>query len=456
MSFNERNRQVVIFSFAFFSAIVVNILSWKQPFFWDTLLTSSVTQFYFENGFGNLILPHSLDAGHPPFFYVYVVLFYKFLGLNLFAAHLSMLFPCLIGIWSLVKIVQYFQFDTKMQFLSILTFFFVPAVLTQYTLVSYDTVLLNLYLLSIYSILYKKYRLLMCVAVIMCAVSTRGVFINLSLFLIVFYLSENFKKSISIFFPSAVFFILWTIYHSIKTNSVISLDNDWRVQRRLADFRQILMNLIALARIFFDFGIILLFTIQTYQITTTKKLNLLQVFWIVTYLIMAISFVFLSNPIGHRYFLIVYVFMLLASLDFLYKKHKNLIWILFLLPLGHFQIYGNKISNGWDCSLAHLSYFSLRNDFSLFMKERNIAKHQTGTVMPLQSSDTQYYLSGDTTRMININGKDINDYKYILFSNICNDFSDEQLDKMTSFSILKKEKKGMTEMILYQNKTDSP
>ncbi len=98
---NKNNRLPYILGIA--CTFAVNDFSWQHPFFWDTLLTSTITQYYYDHGFGNLILPLTMDAGHPPLFYVYVTCFYKLLGKSLFAAHLSMLPFTILGIVSFLK-----------------------------------------------------------------------------------------------------------------------------------------------------------------------------------------------------------------------------------------------------------------------------------------------------------------------------------------------------------------
>jgi hypothetical protein len=443
------NKQGFVFAAAFLLTVAVNIFSWNKPFFWDTLLTSSITRYYYENGFGNLILPSYLDAGHPPFFYIYVVFFYKIFGLNLWAAHLSMLPPSLLGIFAYVKIMEFYNFNQKMQFIAIFAFFCVPPILTQHILVSYDLALMSLFLFGVYCILYKKNITLAIIAITISAISTRGILINFSIFIILIIFYNNIKRAVFTMFPSVLFFFGWMFFKYHFSQSVFDAGNDWSEHRGWANGKELVGNLISLGRSLFDFGIFILFGIQVYQFFTVKKISILQLFWLVPFLVFAFSFVLLSNPIGHRYFMIIYVFMLLASIDFLYKKKKTWMLILTLLPLGHFQIYGYRISNGWDCTLAHLSFFTVKKEFDQFISDHKIKKQDIGTVMPLQSSDAQYYISGNNEKMPNVHQKNIEDYKYILYSNVCNDFSDEQLDEMAKLPIIKEEKAGQIRMVLY-------
>ena len=112
-------------------AIVVNVFSWHLPFFWDTILTSTITQHFYEYGFGNFISPSQYDAGHPPFFYIYVTGFYHIFGKNLFAAHLSILPFTILGIVSFIQLLQHFSFTKKQQIFGVVLYFSIPAIISQ-------------------------------------------------------------------------------------------------------------------------------------------------------------------------------------------------------------------------------------------------------------------------------------------------------------------------------------
>jgi len=62
------------------------LLSKGVPYFWDTVLFSSrVPQFFFENGFNGFIVPDKINSGHPPFYSVLIVGFWKLVGQKLFS-----------------------------------------------------------------------------------------------------------------------------------------------------------------------------------------------------------------------------------------------------------------------------------------------------------------------------------------------------------------------------------
>ncbi len=231
----------LIYIFAIALAVVINIFSWHLPFFWDTILTSTITQYFYEHGFQNFITPAQYDAGHPPLFYIYVTSFYHFFGKNLFAAHLSMLPFTLVGIFSFIKILQHFQFDKKYQLIGTVLFFSIPAVITQYCLVSYDAVLLSLYLASILLIL-RQQKILFAVAIIgIVGVSLRGLFCVASLSVTIYFLEKrairSWLKWNLYFLPAIVLMLVWLIHHHAQTGWWLSTNAaNWSEQRGFVNF----------------------------------------------------------------------------------------------------------------------------------------------------------------------------------------------------------------------------
>ena len=71
-----------------------------------------------------------------------------------------------------------------------------------------------------------------------------------------------------------------------------------------------------------------------------------------------------TNDFGHRYFIVSYItFILLAFLTLTkVEKFSKLLYVALLLGLisGNLWIYPERISQGWDASLAHIPYHSLR------------------------------------------------------------------------------------------------
>ena len=140
------------------------------------------------------MVPAEFDAGHPPLFYVYVSCIYLILGKNLMAAHLSMLPFTILGIISFIQLLHYFSFSKKQQFIGVILFFSIPAVITQQTLVSYDAVLLSLYLAALVSYLNNKKILFSFILIGIVGITLRGLFCLAALSATIYFL-ENRKDS---------------------------------------------------------------------------------------------------------------------------------------------------------------------------------------------------------------------------------------------------------------------
>lgn len=454
----NRLNNINIYVVAIVFAVLINIISWNFPFFWDTLLTSTITQYFYNNGFQNFIVPPQLDAGHPPLFYMYVTGFYHIFGKNLIAAHFAMLPFTIIGIVSFILLLKYFAYSKKMQFLGVALYFSIPAVLTQNTLVSYDVVLLSVYLLALVAIFKNNYILFLLCCIVLVDVSLRGLFCIAALSVSVFFIKNKNYKTWFIWnlymFPSVVFIAAWYYYHYLHTGWFFATNAaGWSEQRGVVSGIGLFKNCISIIRCFIDVGIVVLSFICLIYFIKVKKNNHILMLLLIPFIVFSIAFLPFSNPINHRYFLIVYVLMLLPVLQFLSTK-KNIysIFIIVLLILGNFQIYSVPISNAWDCTMKYTSYLSAKDDFdNLNARGFHINKSKVGTVFPMNVSLQQSNLYNDTIRLINIHDKSIDTIPYILFSNVGNDFSDEQINQLKNWKIIAQFTRKQVYLILYGN-----
>lgn len=142
--------------------------------------------------------------------------------------------------------------------------------------------------------------------------------------------------------------------------------------------------------------------------------------------------------------------MLLPTIHILSNlKFRYSILSILILFSSHFQIYNHNISNGWDCTLAHFPNFEMRYQLSKFLTTIPIGKEMIATKFPLIASEEQMYWYGENTKYAEIH--DINTHQYILYSNISNDFSKDEIEVLNNFKIIWSEKSSFCEMILYKN-----
>ncbi len=459
------NKKVYLFGIAL--AILINICSWQFPFFWDTILTSTITHYFYEHGFNNFITPAQYDAGHPPLFYIYLTCCYHLLGKKIAVAHLAMLPFTLLSIVSFIKILRHFYFTTKQQYLAVVLFFSIPAVISQNIQVSYDAVLLSLYLAAINAIIQNKKLWFSCLLIGIIGVSLRGLFILVSLCISIYFLLKQATNDTSLkniyskwiqwnlyFIPSILLLTAWYSYHYSQTGWLFSTNADgWNGQRNIVDFYGFIKNCFSVFRCFFDLGIFILSCCVFIYSIKKRQLDIFLLLPLIPFLIFTIGFLPFTNPINHRYYLIVYVCMIPIVVKLLSEvKYIVRYVVVILLWMANLQLYPVPISNAWDCTLAHLSFYKLQNKYSdLIHHHTQFKDKKVGTVFPMHVSHQQLDFSDDTLDINNIHGKAIDDYDYILFSNVGNDFSDEQLDKIQKWHIQSKQKSGMIEYILYEN-----
>ena len=164
--------------------VLVNTLSLGLPFFGgDAIVQSSIAaQWYYDHDFAYFFLPTENNAGHPPFFGMYLALWWKVLGQSLIVSHLSML-PFLLGVASqFFFIVRYFLSE-KWQPYALILFVLEPTILAQSTMVTPELPILFLYLLAIRSILYHKVFWQILATCLVVLLNTRGVMIVAVVFL---------------------------------------------------------------------------------------------------------------------------------------------------------------------------------------------------------------------------------------------------------------------------------
>ncbi len=421
------------------------------------MLSSSISQYYYNFGFGNFIPPAALDAGHPPLFYSYIAFLMKVFGKSLWVVHLSILPFTLLGILSFVRILDFFSFPKKNQLLAVFLYFCIPAVTTQQMMVSYDMALLSLYLSAIYAVLFNRRILFSFILILIVGVSLRGIVALVSIFFTLYILNDKKFKStlrwVLLMIPALIFCFVWYYFHKMQTGWWLSTSSaSWSGQRGIVDVLGFFKNLISLARCFFDYGIVTFTIFYFFHFLKGKIIDKLILIWLIPLLVFALSFLPFRNPINHRYFLIVYVLMIPYVVIFLTKR-RFLFSVLVgvLLLLSNFMIYPGKISNGWDCTLAHHSYFSLRKQFNAYFIQHKLDRTQIGTVFPMSTSFSTTDFSEDTTAMLNVNGSNIESVPYVLYSNIANDFSDEQMDKLSNWKIVRQDHLGLVSMSLLQN-----
>ena len=431
----------------------------ETPFFWDAVSKSTRAKWFYDTNFSQLVLPLNLNSGHPPFWPILIAIWWKIFGVTLFSSRILLLIINVLVGFQLIKLFNN-VFPKKQHHLLILIVFLEPTLLAQTTIFNNDMLLLLFTLIAYNLISFSKDKkdLLLTLAFTGILFSNlRGMLLFLCLLVIhvifIRYKLVNKKFNYKPYLISIVLFSAFLIYQYsvlgwvIKTPSV-----NWSEQRNVADSYNVLKNIASIGRNFLDYGRIVLIGITCYllyflfkkkQFHPNKIIIKLEISIVVFTIGMSLFFMFFTNPIGHRYYMISYILIVVLFLVLVdnyktilnYKRLYVIVIIAFIT--GHFWIYPSTISQGWDSSLAYLNYFKLRDDVELFIQSSDIEKEIIGTNLPLNRKEY--------SDLIKVNDKhhytelDIAKNEYIILSNIENKTSDKDINTIRNSWLLIKE-----------------
>ncbi len=445
----------------------------NHSFFWDTVqLASKQAHWFYENNFQQFLLPEIIDSGHPPTFGLYLALWWKLFNKSLIVSHFSML-PFLLGIgWLLQEIGVYFVSSEKAKYL-ILLVLVDPFFAGQSVLVSPDVVLVFAFLLSIYGILYQKTGWLLVGNILLALISMRGMMVCFGLFLwwIIFSFLKGekilFWKKIFPFLPAGILAFAFLIYHYYSTGWLgYHLGSPWSESFEKVGLQGFIKNIGILLWRLIDFGRVFLWGILAWVVFQSLpllkgiinlKLQMLGTLFIVLLIVLTPSLLIHKGLLSHRYLL-----PSTLSLSFLFyyiifqffqnkKKQKWLFAIAFMgLLSGNCWIYPKHVAQGWDTTLAHLPYYHLRTKMIGFIDRQQIPYEKIGTVFPNIGPFEIYDLNGRREGFVK---KDFKKNDYIFYSNVFNDFSEEDIAELEAKwqEIQRYEHFGI-EVVLYKRK----
>jgi hypothetical protein len=193
------------------------------------------------------------------------------------------------------------------------------------------------------------------------------------------------------------------------------------------------------------------------KLVINKKSKDLGILFVCLCLVLLPGMLLHKGLLAHRYllplFVILNLFLFYCFFGISAQKNTELrrFFIIIILGLfaGNLWMYPKSISQGWDASLAHLPYYDLRNEMISFIDENEIPFSSIGTAFPdigpMKFKDLSENLEG-------FREKNLSASPYILYSNIMNDYTDQEIDILGSIyytEIFHIEKKGIV-FILYE------
>lgn len=461
--------------------IVLFLATVSYPFFWDTIQLASkhATNFY-TGGFSGIILPNEIDSGHFPALGIYIAIIWTIFGRTLLVSHLVML-PFVIGIAYQGLRLTRTLFRNKWYPAAALILMIDPTLLAQSTLISPDVLLVFFFLLAVNSILERKrvyfiislaaltlvsLRGMMCVAglfiseVVMDAIRTKEETGSLTFG----FMYSSVKRKILPYLPAAVIAITFLSWHYYRTGWIgYHKDMPWAEFFEPAGFRNAIFNLFILGWRLADFGRLAVLITGAACIWHYIKnrpvipynLKMIMTIFFVLLLMFGTALVSHRNLSGHRYLLPLYITLTVSVLFYLFNIADDSLpkkilagFMITTLLSGNFWVYPDKIAKGWDSTLAYLPYFHLRNEMMTYMEESGIKPDETGTGFPNEDKFDYISLNGN---MNSFADRDLHTNRYIFWSNVYNDFSDDELETLGKWEKVKEFRLIQVRIILYKN-----
>jgi hypothetical protein len=454
---------------------VWNVISWQFPFFWDTVLNSKIAHWYLESGFSQLTVPEQLDAGHPPFFNLYLAGIWSVLGRSLITAHLAMLPFLLLLVWNFWKLAVRFL-PKNVRLAAMVLLFCEPTFLAQSSMITPDIVLVSMFLTSINAIWEGKRVWLSLALIVMAASTFRGILAVPSIFFIdASWAWQNGRKrpnwrGLLPYLPVGFLTLIWLWVHYQAVGWLLTPPPEtYGAHRKLVGIGELLRNLGIVGWRFLDFGRVAVWLVVLGGAVWAGKrhwrenpaLRKLILAFLMPAALFTLLFIPFSNPIGMRYFLVAYLLLLLLAAWVIGKWENGrlrgvvLALTAVVLVSGHFWVYPDGIAKSWDSSLAHVPYFSLRKEMIREMDQQDIPMNAVCTDFPLLA-DPRYAELVDGALF---HWKDIKEEnslhfcEYVLWSNISNGFEGEIVETLQSeiqYNLQTELRAGAIRMRLYQ------
>lgn len=444
-------------------------LTSNVPIFGDANSKSVRATWFFDHNFSQFTVPTEISAGHPPLWELLIAFSWKLFGRQLEISRLLLLIFNILAYWQLIRFFRDNR-GTAVPRFAILLILIEPVLLAQTVFVNNDMMLLFFTLLALNSI-YRNEKLLYSIALTGVLFSNlRGVSVFAALVLIDILYSwfrlkkENQKLLWQSYIMPILLFCGFLIYHYQLLGWVLKVPH--HSHRELASAGQMIHNVLAITKNTIDYGhlsiygLVLLLTVKLFKTKKWKQISAenkrLILSFAVFFGVFSGLFIMVTNPLGPRYYLITYLIIGILCINLIFEIIQNLkirrLTVAFMAAVyitGHFWIWPPTIAQGWDATLVSLAYFPLRDKMENYIEENHLKKEEIGTELILNQPEftdlkepaASFFADLDTSKN-----------KYIIFSNIDNQTSDEDIYLLEHKWILVKSYKRLgVFMNLYKN-----
>ncbi len=461
----------IIFIVIIISISILVFFNIDQPFFWDKdILDSKQAHWFLENNF-SLVLPDSIDPGHPPLMGFILAVLWSIFGKHLIVGHLFMWLVGIAVVVELKKLCDYY-FNRPLAKFILLLIMVETALLTQIVVISSDLLLAFFFIFSINNILKNKSKILILSLIGLSLTNLRGMTTAFGLFLFNLYVNHHREEANRIAFHKLLYpyilasipsIIFLTTHYFEKGWLVLNEKGPWAGCYENVGISGFIKNIIVYVWRMLDAGRIVIWGLVVFLIyhfwrnkikllTYTKQISVLLIIVIAISLPSALG----SNMlIDNRYFLPIFISLSLLLGTLLEHSEqklitkKNLLIIAIAASLsGSFWVYPDHISKCWSASLSHIPYYRLKKEMNEFINDNGIDKSKIGSYVPNVTQERYIELNES---LFSYKQVDFENNKYIFYSNIYN-ISDEHLDELKNWSVLKRLDCCFVKVVLYEKR----
>lgn len=439
---------------AVLAALAIAWLCRHQVFFWDTVqLTGKQASYfyYFPGAFP--LLPDAIDSGHPPGFGGYIALWWGVLGRSLWVSHLAM------APWLALLLYQLIDLSRRLApgpaFAMALALLAAdPVLLGQMTLASPDVALAALFLLAVRGILLEKNSYLAAAVLGLAFISLRGMMVGAALFLadVGFRCARRPPASwpntalerVAYYLPGGLVGLAFLLFHyQAKGWNGAHPDSPWAASFAWVGLGGLVRNAAVYVWRLLDYGRVFVWLalgIAVWRHWPHRRkwwnddtARLLLFLTGALLLVLSPTLIPRAGLLNHRYLLPLFLALglltayALQTLPIRYEKQLMGLLAALGLLLGNLWVYPEGVAQGWDSTLAHLPYYRVRAEVHESIAQRGIPLERVGTAFPEIGPLDERDLSGRPDGMSRL---DMERQRYVFYSNVMNDFTDEQIQEL--------------------------
>jgi hypothetical protein len=428
--------------------LLIFLISKDYGVFWDNVLfASKMGNELYGNSIFSWTIPESFNPDYPFFLGFLLAIFWRVLGHELWVSHLLML-PFVVGFFSqLYEFILYFVKKQRFALFALLLVIADPTVATTLILVNPEIIIFFFFFLAINGVLKQRNRLKFIGLFFLSIITFRSMMLFAGIFIFdiannLFIHRQKLKSFFNLkfllfyFFASLPAFVFITWKLATKGWFQSHPDSPWTGLWQIASPGIYLKNCVVLIWRYLDFGRIFIFLFLLISILrfgkkivkSTKNKQLLAISICAVIFTISIS-LFATNTLGHRYFTVSYIGFIIFSFSLItesYKSKKIIYFFLFLgLLSGNLWIYPKKISQGWDATLAHVPYHSLRLEAIDYLNKEAIKIEEVASFFPNYTTLDLINFDGNQHSFSKFNCKK----KYAFYATFYN-LSDKELNKL--------------------------